>query len=183
MAALPDPIVPNVRARHLRPNKLKTGLSPLHQHLLDQMLMNPTWSRRQYAQSLGVTPQTVYNIWRSDAFQALWVERRTSMDGVYNMEVAGRMHEVMKQGLDKVLDALKDPEVSPEFALSAFEKTHRIKFGDPKYAGHSDGSAVQINVSIGQSDLSEARRLISAHAQREEDLQIVSDQLALPDAS
>jgi hypothetical protein len=166
-AAVPDPIVPNMRSRKLRVNELKTGLSPLHQHLLDQMLMNPTASRKQLARALGVTPQTIYNIVRSDAFQALWVERRTSLDSVYEMEVNTRIHAAMTKGLDTVIEALSDPEVSPEFALSVFEKTHRVKFGDPKYNGPGNQPPMQINVAIGQTDLLEARRLISAHAQRE----------------
>lgn len=167
MSAVPDPIVPNVRARHLRPNKLKTGLSALHQHLLDQMLMNPTASRKQLALTLGVTPQTIYNIVRSDAFQALWVERRTSLDAVYEVEVSTKLHTAMVKGLDSVIASLEDPEVSPEFALSVFEKTHRVKFGDPKYNGPQGQGPLQINVAIGQTDLSEARRLISIHAQSE----------------
>jgi DNA-binding MarR family transcriptional regulator len=165
--AVPDPIIPDVRSRKLRSNELKTGLSPLHQHLLDQMLMNPTATRKQLARALGVTPQTIYNIVRSDAFQALWVERRTCLDAVYEMEVTTKIHSAMTKGLDTVIAALDDPEVSPEFALSVFEKTHRVKFGDPRYNGPQGSGPVQINVAIGQNDLSEARRLISIHAQSE----------------
>lgn len=165
--AVPNPIIPNVRSRNLRTNELKTGLSPLHQHLLDQMLMNPTASRKQLARTLGVTPQTIYNIVRSDAFQALWVERRTSLDAAYELEVSSRIHAAMVKGLDTVIAALDDPDISPDFALNVFEKTHRVKFGDPKYNGPQNSSPLQINVAIGQTDLSEARRLISVHAQRE----------------
>jgi transcriptional regulator with XRE-family HTH domain len=129
--------------------------------------MNPTWTRKQLAASLGVTPQTVYNIVRSDAFQTLWVERRTSLDSIYDLEVTTKIHSAMVKGLDRVIGFLDDPEVSPDFALSVFEKTHKVKFGDPKYAQPGAASPVQINVAIGQSDLSAARQLISAHAQQE----------------
>lgn len=109
------------------PNKRKV-LAYSHKALADAMILNPNLTGKQLASIFGRTPQWVYLVKSSDAFQA-YLERRqgelvdptirTSLEERAKA-LALRSMEVMAEKLDRPVDAIPD-----QFALRAFELTSK----------------------------------------------------------
>lgn len=107
------------------PNKRKV-LAYSHKALADAMILNPNLTGKQLASIFGRTPQWVYLVKSSDAFQA-YLEKRQGdlLDPSLKASleeraraIAMRSMEVMAEKLDRPSDAITD-----QFALRAFELT------------------------------------------------------------
>lgn len=107
------------------PNKRRV-LAYSHKALADAMILNPNLNGKQLAAIFGRTPQWVYLVKSSDAFQS-YLERRQgelldpSLKATLEERakaIAMRSMEVMAEKLERPADAISD-----QFALRAFELT------------------------------------------------------------
>lgn len=107
------------------PNKRKV-LAYSHKALADAMILNPKLTGKELALIFDRTPQWVYLVKSSDAFQS-YLERRQGelLDPTIKATleqrakaVAMRSMEVLAEKLDRPIDAIPD-----QFALRAFELT------------------------------------------------------------
>jgi hypothetical protein len=105
-------------------NKNKGRLKYSHKALADTILMNPALTGRELAEIFGRSPQWVYIVQNSDAFQQYLSQRQTELvDPAFRATLkekvaalASRSIDVMAEKLDRSADLVPD-----SFALRAFE--------------------------------------------------------------
>lgn len=105
-------------------NKNKGRLKYSHKALADTIIMNPTLTGKELAEIFGRTPQWVYIVQNSDAFQQYLSQRQAELvDPAFRatlkekvQALASRSIDVMAEKLDRSADLVPDT-----FALRAFE--------------------------------------------------------------
>ncbi len=107
------------------PNKRKV-LAYSHKALADAMILNPNLNGKALAAIFGRTPQWVYLVKSSDAFQS-YLERRQGelLDPTLKTTLEERAKAIALRSMEVMAEKLERPaeSISDQFALRAFELT------------------------------------------------------------
>lgn len=79
-----------------------------HDAIIDKMLENPHWSKKEIALQLRCSAQFVYMITNSDLFVARWEQRRNQHSENLGIALLGKAQKVAERTLDRILDQLED---------------------------------------------------------------------------
>ena len=146
-----------------------------HDAIIDLMLGNPSWTKKDIAHALGKSAVFIYMITNSDMFNARYAKRREEYERRLGIGLAAKVTQVADKTLDRILAQLAD-EAKPipiHHLESLADKTlSRLGYG-PKLQPPSPSVSIQADraqvvvIPAARADLEAARQLIR---QREEDL-------------
>jgi hypothetical protein len=140
-----------------------------HDAIIDEMLVNPHFTKKDIAAKLNCTPVFIYMITNSDLFAARWEQRRAEYSEGLNNAVLGKLTKVASKTLDRILDNIED--VGKQIPLNQLESLAdktlgRLGYGPkrepspPPTQVHVSGASVQVVVPVTREELDAARRLI-----------------------
>lgn len=106
-----------------------------YEAIIDMMLAAPHLTKGEIADRVGYTRAYFSTLTGSDAFRARLAFRRAEHQERLGDELVSKLYDVSAKALDRVGEALDNPEVEPAFALSAAATTLReLGFGPKKPA-------------------------------------------------
>lgn len=88
------------------------SLRPHHHAIMDYILANPTDNYGSVARAFKVTQAWLSTVINSDLFQQQLQERRALLDKQVNDSIMSKLQKMAEKGLDNLLDAQDDEEVS-----------------------------------------------------------------------
>lgn len=145
-AVVEDLPVPAVRNKN-RPNYT-------HQAMIDFMLSNPGVSQNAIAHHFGYTPAWISTMMASDAFQAMYAERREQMvDPAVQATIEANLKGAMHRSMDILNAKLNKPinEIPDNLVLRTLDVTSRAL----GYGAKETKVAVQVNLEQHLDTMSE----------------------------
>lgn len=131
---------------------------PLHEQLVDMMLMEPHLEQTQIAVRLGHSVTFIRKVMQSDLFQAYYTARRDQVNAIIGQELAGQAQRLAGKGLKELNTRFSDPAKLENMGTKEVREVTKMAmtFGtDPlRKLAKNDGGATPVNVNI--SVMSEA---------------------------
>ena len=79
-----------------------------HDSIIDLMIANPSWTKKQIARELNATPMFIYMITNSDIFLAKYENRRADYERMIGTGLSAKITEVADKTLDRILKQISD---------------------------------------------------------------------------
>jgi hypothetical protein len=139
-----------------------------HDSIIDLMIANPSWTKKDIAHKLGKSAVFIYMITNSDLFHARYTKRRDEYERNLGVGLARKVTEVADKTLDRILSQLSDEnkpipihhlESLADKTLSRLGYGPRVQPPSPAVSIQADKAQVVV-IPAARSDLDEARRLI-----------------------
>lgn len=127
--------------------------------LIDDMLLHPELSKRDFAPRFNVSVGAIYSITSSDAFRAAYAQRRQEFSAKIDEVIINELTKVARESLtnlNMVLEKKKDTMPAKELAEIADKALERLGYGV------RNGGGVQVNVNAPQTVMPVARADLEA---------------------
>jgi hypothetical protein len=111
------------------------AVSSRHEAFADALLANPGMRKQDIAKMFNVSPVWFSIVTNSDVFKEYFEARRAGFNDELRKQLVQRQLEVGIKSYDRLNDMLDDPELKPEHALAAVDRTLKFAGYEPRSPG------------------------------------------------
>jgi hypothetical protein len=148
-----------------------------YEAIIDQMLARPEATKKELADTLGVSYQTILLITNSDLFQMRWTERRAELNSALSDNVVRLTHKVATKALDALAERLDERNRVAFPTKSLVEVTDKmlshLGYSSAPVGQPAPQTNVQINITASKDAL-----LAAQQKMRRVEAQVVDEPVA-----